>query len=153
MVAREIAILIERCEAEETNAKLQEQLRHADRLATLGQLAAGVAHEMNEPLANILGFAQLARKAPQLPNQTADDLEKIVKNSLFAREIIHELLTFARQMTPEMTRVRLNQVVTGGLYFLESRCTKAGIEVIRILSPNLPEILADSSQLQLVVVN
>jgi len=153
MVAREIAILIERCEAEETKAKLQEQLRHADRLATLGQLAAGVAHEINEPLANILGFAQLARKASQLPKQSADDLEKIVKNCLFAREIIHELLTFARQMTPEMTRVKLNQVVTGGLYFLESRCAKAGIEVIRTLDPHMPEILADSSQLQQVVVN
>jgi signal transduction histidine kinase len=153
MVAREIAILIERREAEETKEKLQEQLRHADRLATLGQLAAGVAHEINEPLANILGFAQLARKAFRLPNQTADDLEKIVKNCLFAREIIHELLTFARQMTPEMTRVKLNQVVTGGLYFLESRCAKAGIEVIRTLDPHLPEILADSSQLQQVIVN
>jgi signal transduction histidine kinase len=153
MVAREIAILIERCEAEETRAKLQDQLRHADRLATLGQLAAGVAHEINEPLANVLGFAQLARKAPRLPNQAADDLEKIVKNCLFAREIIHELLTFARQMTPEMTCVKLNQVVTGGLYFLESRCAKAGIEVIRTLDPHLPEILADSSQLQQVIVN
>jgi signal transduction histidine kinase len=153
MVAREIAILIERCEAEETKAKLQEQLRHADRLATLGQLAAGVAHEINEPLANILGFAQLARKAPRLPNQAGDDLEKIVKNCLFAREIIHELLTFARQMTPEMTRVKLNQVVTSGLYFLESRCAKAGIAVVRTLDPHLPEILADSSQLQQVIVN
>ena len=153
MVAREIAILIERCEAEETKAKLQEQLRHADRLATLGQLAAGVAHEINEPLANILGFAQLARKAARLPNQTTDDLEKIIKNCLFAREIIHELLTFARQTTPEMTRVKLNQVVTGGLYFLESHCAKAGIEVVRTLHPHLPEILADSSQLQQVIVN
>jgi two-component system NtrC family sensor kinase len=153
MVAREIAILIERCEAEEYKAKLEDQLRHADRLATIGQLAAGVAHEINEPLANILGFAQLARKAPELPNQVAGDLEKIVKNCLFAREIIHELLTFARQMTPEMTRVKLNQVVTGGLYFLESRCAKAGIEVVRKLDPELPEISADSSQLQQVIVN
>lgn len=153
MVAREIAILIERCEAEEYKAKLEDQLRHADRLATIGQLAAGVAHEINEPLANILGFAQLARKAPQLHNQVAGDIEKIVKNCLFAREIIRELLTFARQVAPEMTRVKLNQVVTGGLYFLESRCAKAGIEVVRLLDPDLPEISADSSQLQQVIVN
>ncbi len=59
MVAREVAIHVERREAEENKAKLQEQLRHADRLATIGQLAAGVAHELNEPLGNILGFAQL----------------------------------------------------------------------------------------------
>ncbi len=153
MVAREIALLIERREAEEDKAKLEDQLRHVDRLATIGQLAAGVAHEINEPLSSILGFAQLARKATGLPDQAADDLEKIVKNCLFAREIIQELLTFARQMKPEMTCVNVNQVVTGGLYFLESRCAKAGVEVVRRLDPELPEISADRSQLQQVVVN
>lgn len=153
MAAREIAVLVERCEAEEYNAKLQDQLRHADRLATIGQLAAGVAHEINEPLANILGFAQLAKKTPQIPKQASVDLDKIVKNCLHAREVINKLLTFARQMPPEKVRVNLNQIVTDGLYFVESRCAKAAVDVVRNLEPDLPEIFADASQLHQVLVN
>ena len=76
--------------------KLQEQLLHADRLATIGQLAAGVAHELNEPLGTILGFAQLAAREANLPDQTKQDLEKIISASLYAREIIRKLLFFAR---------------------------------------------------------
>jgi two-component system NtrC family sensor kinase len=153
MVAREIAIHIERHESDEQRAKLQEQLRHADRLATLGQLAAGVAHEINEPLANILGFAQLAKKAPRLPKQAGDDMDKIVRNCLHARGIIQKLLTFARQMPPERARIDLNSIVRDGLYFLESRCAKASIEVKRELCEDLPEISADASQLHQVLVN
>jgi signal transduction histidine kinase len=153
MVAREIGIMVEHYDAEEQKAKLQEQLRHADRLATIGQLAAGVAHEINEPLANILGFAQLAKKSAKLPKQAADDMEKIVRNCLHAREVIHKLLTFARQMPPEKASVNVNQIVSDGLYFLESRCAKGGITIERKLDPAAPEIYADASQLHQVLVN
>lgn len=153
MVAREISFLIERRENEDHNAQLQDQLRHADRLATIGQLAAGVAHEINEPLANILGFAQLAKKVPELPTRAIGDIEKIVKNCLHAREVINKLLTFARQMPPEKVRLNLNQIVNDGLYFVESRCTKAAVEVVRDLDPDLPELYADASQLHQVLVN
>lgn len=153
MVAREIGITVERYEAEAQKARLEEQLRHADRLATIGQLAAGVAHEINEPLANILGFAQLAKKSSKLPKQAAEDMDKIVRNCLHAREVIHKLLTFARQMPPEKTTVNLNQIISDGLYFLESRCAKAAIEVNRELDPDLPDIYADASQLHQVLVN
>ncbi len=153
MVAREISIHIERCEADEAHSRLRDQLRHADRLATIGQLAAGVAHEINEPLANILGFAQLAKKSPGLPRQTTGDLEKITECCLRAREIIRKLLTFARQVPPEKSMVDLNHLVGEGLFFLESRCSKAGIEIVRRLDPALPEISADPSQLHQVLVN
>lgn len=153
MVAREVSFLIERCENEDHNTQLQDQLRHADRLATIGQLAAGVAHEINEPLANILGFAQLAKKVPQVPTQAIGDLDKIVRNCLHAREVINKLLTFARQMPPEKVRLNLNQIVSDGLYFVESRCAKAAVEVIRDLDADLPEIYADASQLHQVLVN
>jgi signal transduction histidine kinase len=78
MVGREISIHVERYETEAHKARLQEQLRHADRLATIGQLAAGVAHELNEPLPYILGFAQLAAKSPKLPKQAVKHMQKIV---------------------------------------------------------------------------
>ena len=153
IVALEIATLVERREAEQIQSKLEDQLRHADRLATIGQLAAGVAHEINEPLANVLGFAQLARKAPAIPEQVAADLDKIVTNCLHAREVIQKLLTFAHQMPPSMAALDLNQIVNDGLYFLESRCAKAGIELVRELDVDLPVIRADATQLHQVLIN
>ena len=152
-VARHIALIVERRQADEDKFRLQEQLRHADRLATIGQLAAGVAHELNEPLGNILGFAQLAQKHPELPEQVAQDLDKIVATSLRARRIINDLMLFSRQKPPQKVRVDLNEVVEEGLHFLESRCARSGITIVRALSPELPEIIADASQLHQVFVN
>jgi signal transduction histidine kinase len=152
-VANQVALIIKRKETEGDRAKLQHQLRHADRLATIGQLAAGVAHELNEPLANILGFAQLAKKSPGLPAQTTQDIEKIVSSALHAREVIKKLLTFARQMPPTKSWVNLNKIVDEGLFFLESRCAKLDIQLVRGLAPDLPDITADATQLQQVLVN
>jgi two-component system NtrC family sensor kinase len=152
-VARQVALVIERRQAEEDKMKLHNQLLHADRLATLGMLAAGVAHELNEPLGNILGFAQLAKKCPDIPASAKQDIGKIEDASLHAREIIQKLLVFARQAPPEKRQVDLNQMVKEGLYFLEARCAKEGIELIRLLSPDLPEIKADPAQLNQLLVN
>jgi two-component system NtrC family sensor kinase len=152
-VARQVALVVERKEAEKEQLKLHNQLLHADRLATIGMLAAGVAHELNEPLGNILGFAQLAKKCPGLPDSAGHDIGKIETASLHAREIIQKLLVFARQAQPHKTHVNLNQIVQDGLYFFEARCAKEGIELIRLLSPDMPEITADPGQLNQLLVN
>ncbi|MHC4538331.1 MAG: sensor histidine kinase [Planctomycetota bacterium] len=152
-VSRQIALIIERREAEEDRLKLHNQLLHADRLATIGMLAAGVAHELNEPLGNILGFAQLAKKCPGMPASAQQDIGKIEAASLHAREIIQKLLVFARETPPEKTQVNLNQLVEDGLYFFEARCAKSGIELLCSLRPDLPVITADPAQLNQVLVN
>ncbi len=152
-VAEEIAVIVTRKETEKEKTNLENQLRHADRLATIGQLAAGVAHELNEPLGNILGFAQLAQKCPGLPKQAEMDLEKILTASLNAREVVKKLLIFARQMPPRKAEVHLNRLVEEGIHFFESRCAKEGIELACSLSPDLPEISADPLQLNQVIVN
>jgi two-component system NtrC family sensor kinase len=152
-IAREVAVIIDRTESGEEKAKLEQQLMHADRLATIGELAAGVAHELNEPLGSILGFAQLAKKCPDLPELVERDIRKIENASLYAREVIKKLMVFARQMPARKTQVGLNKVVEEAFFFLESRCLKGGIEVVRELAPNLPEIAADPSQLKQVFVN
>ncbi len=152
-VARQVALIIERRQAEEDKLKLYAQLRHADRLATIGMLAAGVAHELNEPVGNILGFAQLAKKCDGLPTSARDDIEKIETASLQARDIIQKLLVFARQRPPKKMQVNLNEVVQDGLFFFEARCAKEGIELTRTLSPDLPGITADPAQLSQVLVN
>jgi len=152
-IAREIAVIIERREAAAERERLHEQLLHADRLATIGELAAGVAHELNEPLGAVLGFAQLARKHTHLPDPADQDIKKIESAALQARGIVRKLMVFARQTPPRKTRVNINQLVEDGLYLLEARCAKSRIEVIRMLEEKLPDVVADSSQLQQVLVN
>jgi len=152
-VAHEVALIIERMQAAEDKETLQEQLRHADRLATIGQLAAGVAHELNEPLSSILGFAQLIEKAPDVPDQAKSDNAKIIAASLHAREVIKKLRLFARDTPPAKNRVNLNNIVHEGLYILEARAAKAGIILVKDLQANLPDITADPGQLYQVLVN
>ncbi|MHC4560658.1 MAG: ATP-binding protein [Planctomycetota bacterium] len=152
-IAQEIAIVIQRKRAQAERITFQEQIRHADRLATIGHLAAGVAHELNEPLSGILGFSQLAKKYPNLPKQVSQDLSKIESESLNAREIIQKLLLFARQTSPTKNQVNLNHIVEEGVYFLEARCKNAGITLTLTLQTGLPEITADPMQLRQVVVN
>ena len=152
-IAAQIGHIIERKQAEDDKLDLHDQLRHADRLSTIGMLAAGVAHELNEPLNNILGFAQLAKKCSELPEIAKHDIEKIENTSLYAREIVKKLLVFARQMPPKKTHVDLNQIIEDSLYFLEARSAKEGIEIIRKLSPDLPEIFVDPSQFNQLLVN
>jgi two-component system NtrC family sensor kinase len=152
-IARHISLVLERRQTEEDKRKLEEQLRHADRLATIGQLGAGVAHELNEPLTSILGFAQLSRKASDLSDTVDKDLERIINSTLHAREIVKKLLIFSRQMPTQKSEVDLSSVAEEGLYLLDSRCEKQGIKVVKEFSPELPRITADPSQLLQVVVN
>jgi len=152
-VARELSIVVEQKEAKDEKNRLYEQLKHADRLATIGQLSAGVAHELNEPLGSILGFAQLLNKNSTLSEGVCMDIQKIVNASLHAREIVRKLLIFSRQMPVKMSDVDLNSVVKEGLFFLESRCVKNGIKLICDYEKDLSYIFADASQLTQVLVN
>jgi len=152
-IARQLSLLLEKHEAQNRKQELLKQLRHADRLAKIGQFAAGFAHELNEPLANILGYAQLASKNQDLSERLQKDLEHIIKSSLHAREIIKKLMLFSRQMPPRRLIIDLNQLVIDGLYFIESICAKKNINIIRSLSQSTPLIKADPAQMNQVLVN
>lgn len=151
-VASRLGLIVERYRAERDRSKLTEQLHHADRLATIGQLAAGVAHELNEPLAGILGLAQLSARDPGLPETVARDLEKIVQETLHAREIIRNLLLFARRMPPVRKPVCLNELLEEALALTEAR-RDATTEIVRLLEKDLPDLTADPSQIRQVLVN
>jgi len=152
-IARQIAFIIERKQIEEDKKRLNEQLKHADRLATIGQLSAAVAHELNEPLGNILGFSQLAQKTPDLSDQINHDLEKIINSALHARTIIRKLMVFARQTPPKITYIDLNRTIEEGLPFFEARCVKENIELKCLLAHDLPKIPADPTQMSQVFIN
>ena len=152
-IGRRIGLFVEQWNAEQERSKLEEQLRHADRLATIGQLTAGVAHELNEPLSVILGFAQLIRGSGSIGDQTTRDVDKIISATLHAREVIRKMMFYTRQMPVQKVRCDLSQLVRDGLYFLESRCNNEGIVMTRDLEEGLPTVMADPAQLYQVLVN
>jgi two-component system NtrC family sensor kinase len=152
-VSREIALFIRRASAEADKEQLQIQLQHAERLAFVGELSAGIAHELNEPLGRILGFAQLIKKEGNLNHQQSDDIERIVKASLYTREIIKKLMIFSRQMPRQITNVNMNQIIDNILYFIDVRFQSRGIRIVKKLDSNLPSIQADEVQMSQVLVN
>ncbi len=152
-IAQQLAQIIIRKQEEEENLKLQDQIRHADRLATVGQLAAGVAHELNEPLANILGFAQILLDETGLPQQAVKDIKKIENASLYAREIVKKLLVFSRQVSQKKVSININRLIEDVFFFYESRCVKEGIRVVKNFEPHIIEFPADPAQIQQVVIN
>jgi len=152
-IARQIAVVLEHQQAQQERARLQKQLRHADRLATIGQLAAGVAHELNEPLSSILGFAQLLQHEAALPASGRKDIERIVAAALHAREIIKKLLLFARQTPTFKGPVDLNRVIRGAIDLFQHQFEKDGIELTCDLCPRMPVLDADTGQLTQVLVN
>jgi two-component system, NtrC family, sensor kinase len=152
-VARELSLFLKRAMVEQENEKLQSQLQHIERLAFVGELSAGIAHELNEPLGRILGFAQLIKKASNLNPQQSEDIERIIKASLYAREIIKKLMIFSRQMPRQVTKININEIVENILYFIDVRFQSRGIKIVKQLDHNLPDIEADEVQMSQVLVN
>lgn len=152
-VAREIALIIERKQVESEKARLQEQLQHADRLATIGKLAAGVAHELNEPLTGILGFAELLKEIHGMPAQAEADIARVESAALHAREVVRKLLLFARQISPRQDPVDVNRLVREVASFFQTRCAQQRIDVRLDLDPTLPDIPADEPQVRQILVN
>jgi two-component system, NtrC family, sensor kinase len=152
-VAQELSLVMKRASVEEEKVKLETQLQHAERLAFVGELSAGIAHELNEPLGRVLGFAQLIKKAGSLNDQQSQDIERIIKASLYSREIIKKLMIFSRQMPQQLTKVNLNDIVNNILYFIDVRFQSRGIAIVKQLDPALPSIRADEVQISQVLVN
>lgn len=152
-VAQELSLVIHRASIEEEKHKLQIQLQHAERLAFVGELSAGIAHELNEPLGRVLGFAQLIKKAGSLNEQQTEDIERIIKASLYSREIIKKLMIFSRQMPQQITKLNLNNIVHNILYFIDVRFQSRSIKIVKQLETSLPEIFADEVQMSQVLVN
>ena len=157
-IAEQLSLIIEDLKREDDKKKLEDQLRHADRLATIGQLSAGVAHELNEPLSSILGFAELLKKSNAVMDEAhflerGKDVEKIITAAKHAREIVKKLLIFGRQVATTVTEVDVNEVVRQAVDFFEGRCRKEGIELKVELDKDIPKIWIDPSHLNQMVIN
>jgi len=132
--------------------RLQKQLAQTEKLSSLGQMISGIAHELNNPLASVLGYAQLVKSAT-----TDDDLARrlgtIHDESRRCQRIVQNLLAFARRHEPERKPLSLNEVATSVLHLVGYQLRVANIEVKTELDPNLPAIHGDKHQLQQGILN
>lgn len=132
---------------------IQAQLMQSEKLASLGKLAAGVAHEINNPMTGILTNASLLLEDLPPDDPRREDLQTIVNETIRCRRIVKGLLDFARQTRPEKKRVSVNDILRNSLSLLRNQASFRNIEIVEELDPFLPEISADPNQLQQVFVN
>ncbi|MFC1943005.1 PAS domain S-box protein [Chloroflexota bacterium] len=132
--------------------KMQEQLMAQDRLASIGELAAGIAHELNNPLTGVIGFSDLLLEK-DLPDDVKEDLKIINREAHRTAEVVRGLLTFARKQGPEKGPVDINGAIKTVLALRAYEQKVSNIEVNTEFAPDLPEVMADSFQLQQVFLN
>jgi signal transduction histidine kinase len=139
---------------------LQRQVVQAEKLATLGQIAAGVVHELNNPLTSISVYAdyllQKAERAAEVPESDAGDVEKLRRISAGAQRILalaRALVQYAAPAGDELDVVSINQVVQQALSFCEHLFERSGVCLVRDLGEDLPTLYAVPGQLEQVVVN
>jgi two-component system, NtrC family, sensor kinase len=129
------------------------QMAQSEKLASIGRLAAGVAHEINNPLAGILTFSMLALEDCDEDHPLKQSLEVIVKQTLRCRDTVKGLLDFARQSGSVSSITEVNSVVNKTLLLLENQTIFQNIKTVRKFDPALPNVLTDAGQLQQVVMN
>jgi two-component system NtrC family sensor kinase len=134
-------------------SETQRQLTQADKLASVGRLAAGIAHEINNPLTGVLTYASLLEKRLQEDPQGKEDVEVIIRETKRCRLIIRELLDFARPTPPSRKPADLNEVVRHSLAVVMNQLSMSQVELTLDLAPDLPAAFADPNQIQQVVVN
>ena len=140
-------------QAYENLRRTQEQLLHSEKMAAVGQLISGVAHELNNPLTAILGYSQLLLSSGQLAPQGMEYSDKLYKQAQRTHRIVQNLLSFARQHKPERVAVQLNQILEDTLALRDYDLRLSHIRVHCDLARQLPITAADPHQLQQVFLN
>jgi two-component system, NtrC family, sensor kinase len=133
--------------------KLEAQLVQSAKLAALGEMAAGVAHELNSPMTVIIGTAQLLLRGADLPPEDGELLGDIVNCGLRCKRIVQNLLTFSRQDQFPVSDVDLNAEVEGAIGLMKFQIDQSHIELVKHLAADLPRVAANGQQLQQVLAN
>src|ERR1700719_2018074 len=134
-------------------ALLQAKLAHSEKMATIGRLVSGVAHEVNNPLAAILGFTDLLLENPEVPGSAREDLQIILQETQRTKDIVQDLLSFARQRPVQRELVQVNSVLRQTIKLRSYDFASHGVEVLEDFEESLAPALGDSQQLQQVFLN
>ena len=153
LLARRAAEELEVERREREREETQQMLVQSEKMASLGQVVAGVAHELNNPLASVLGLAELLLRREDLPEPVSVSLAKIGAEAERARRVVRNLLAFARQHAPKRVPTSLNEVVSAALALRENEMRVSNVAVVRDLADDAPPTLADAHLLQHAFLN
>jgi two-component system NtrC family sensor kinase len=134
-------------------ALMQAKLAHAERMATLGRLVSGVAHEVNNPLAAILGFTDLLLENPDVPGNAREDLQIILHETQRTKDLVQDLLSFARQRPVKRELVNVGAILRQTTKLRSYDLQSHGVEVVEEYDESLPTVMGDAQQLQQVFLN
>lgn len=152
-VALKIGNLLERLEIQKNETSLKRQMEHAGRLGILGEITAGIAHELNTPLANILGFAELLKDDLTAKNEPSNDIDKIIQNAIFSREVVKKLMFFACEMPQEKKRFNIVPNIKNAINLLDATFKKEQIKYIVKIEDEAIWLKADPIQLTQIIFN
>ncbi len=133
--------------------RARDQLVQSEKLAAIGQLAAGVAHEINNPIGVMLGFSQVLLKRTTEADPMYKPLATIEREGLRCKKIVQNLLDFARHNKPNPEQSDINQLIDDALALVEHQISNAAVRLVKTYSPGLPRVLADANQIQQVFLN
>jgi two-component system NtrC family sensor kinase len=129
------------------------QLFQSDKMASLGRLAAGVAHEINNPLTGVLTYSSFLMKKTQDNPEINEDLKVIVRETKRSREIVKSLLDFARQSVPKKNTANIEEIISKAISVVENQLSINHIELIKNIEKDIPPVTVDSNQMQQVFIN
>ncbi|QLG44955.1 sensor histidine kinase [Costertonia aggregata] len=152
-ICLEVGNLLERKEIKENEVRVRRQVEQSDRLRILGEITAGIAHELNTPMANILGFTELLKDRVKNDAQAVKDLDKIINNTIFSREVVKKLMFFACEMPQEKETVNIVPIIEDAIDLMRTTLRQNGVACKLITSKKSVPLRIDRIQLTQVLFN
>jgi len=151
-LAAEAATIVDRHEKRERQRLFEARMLQSDRLSVLGEITAGIAHELNTPLGNVLGYAELLM-ANEKDATRREDLQRIIDSALIGREVVKRLMYFSCEMPSQFRTQDLNEVAEGVLRLLKRQVDEAHVRLVLRLDRTLPPVRLDRVQFEQVLTN